>query len=501
MSGPRERHEQRLKRDPSPVIQQAYGAPHIAADRNNFHHHLAANRAHVVMLVECQIIQQTDGAAILGALDGLEARGVDSVPIRPELNDLFTCTEVQIVKELGDAVGGRLHTGRSRNDLFLALERMADREAINRVVEELLKLQQSLLERAEEHAETVFPGYTHHSQQAQPITLGHFLLSHHDALTRDLQRLESAYTRINCCPLGGAALAGTGFPVDRERLATLLGFDGLVENTADGCGARDFQLELGAALAILGSNLGRVAESLILYTASEFGYVELADEFASISSIMPQKKNPVSLEIVEAFGARSAGHLSSMFAILKSCTLGNGREVAYCDGELAAIASDMTWALKITAGVIATLRVHPERALRGLTKGQSMTTELADMLVRKHGLSFRQAHNVVGKAVATVLETGAESSISASLVNQVAAELLNVRLSLVDAEVAQALDPKTNVEVRTTRGGPAPGEVRRMIEQRGKCLTQNRTAQSRRLAALHDADQRLRGAAAKICAL
>jgi argininosuccinate lyase len=498
MSGPRARHEQRLKRDPSPLIQQAYGAPHIAADRNNFHHHLAANRAHVVMLVECDIIPKTDGAAILRALDALESRGVESVPIRPELNDLFTCTEVEIVKELGDAVGGRLHTGRSRNDLFLALERMADREAVNRIAEELLTLQHSLLGRAREHAETVFPGYTHHSQQAQPITLGHFFLSHYDALARDVERLESAYTRINCCPLGGAALAGTGFPVNRERLAELLGFERLAENTADGCGARDFQLELGAALAILGSNLGRLAESLILYTASEFGYVELADEFASISSIMPQKKNPVSLEIVEAFGARAAGHLSSMFAILKSCTLGNGREVGYCDGELAATVSDMSWALKITAGVVSTLRVFPERALRGLAKGHSMATELADMLVRKYGLSFRQAHNVVGKAVATVVEAPDGQSITAALVNQIALELLELQLHVPDPEVADALDPQTNVEVRATRGGPAPAEVRRMLEDRVACLAESHGRHDQRLAALRAADQRLRKAVAGI---
>lgn len=495
-----QRHEQRLKRDPSPLVQQAYGAPHILADKNNFPHHLAANRAHVVMLVECGIIRRADGAALLRALDDLEARGVESVAIRPELNDLFTCTEVQIVKELGDEVGGRLHTGRSRNDLFLALERMADRGAVNRVVEDLLALRDTLLRRAREHADTVFPGYTHHSQQAQPITFGHFLLSHHDALARDLERLESAYTRINCCPLGGAALAGTGFPINRERLGELLGFDGLAENTADGCGARDFQLELAAALTILGSNLGRLAESLILYTSSEFGYIELADEFASISSIMPQKKNPVSLEIVEAFGARSAGHLSTMLAILKSCTLGNGREVGYCDGELAAIVSDMTWALKIVEGVVATLRVYPDRALRGLTKGQSMTTELADMLVRKCGLSFRQAHNVVGRAVATVVESEGDRRITAHLINKMAGELLGLHLNIAEAEVVQALDPKTNVEVRSTRGGPAPAEVRRMLEDRNKKLAECRAGHVRRVAALRGADQRLRAAAAALTA-
>ncbi|MFA5057891.1 MAG: argininosuccinate lyase [Opitutaceae bacterium] len=494
-----ERHEQRLKRDPSSLIQQAYGAPHIAADKSNFPHHLAANRAHVVMLVERSIVRREDGRAILRTLDDLETRGVDSVALRPELNDLFTCIEVQLVRELGDAVGGRLHTGRSRNDLFLALERMTNREAVNRVVEALLQLRQTLLVRALEQADTVFPGYTHHSQQAQPITFGHFLLSHHDSLTRDGERLDAAYARINRCPLGGAALAGTGFPLDRERVAELLGFDGLVENTADGCGARDFQLELGAALAIVGSNLGRLAESLILYTTSEFGYIELADEFASISSIMPQKKNPVSLEIIEAFGARATGRLVSMLTILKSCTLGNGREVGYCDGELAAIASDITWALKITEGVVATLRVFPDRALRGLAAGQSTATELADVLVRHHDLSFRQAHNVVGKAVASVVAAPAEQQITADMVNRIAAELFERPLEVTDAEVLAALDPRANVAVRTTRGGPAPSEVRRMAADRDEWLGAARAAHAQRTGALRDADQRLRVAASALC--
>jgi argininosuccinate lyase len=400
------RHEQRLKRDPSPLIQEAYGLPHIFADKNNFPHHIAAHRAHVVMLTECGIIPRPDGVAILRGLDDLEAKGVEAIPIRPELNDLFTCTEVQMVRALGEAVGGRLHTGRSRNDLFMGLERMAVREAIGQVIEAVLTLRQTLLERAREHADTVFPGYTHHSQQAQPITFGHFLLSHHDSVQRDVQRLESAYRRTNLSPLGGAAMAGTGFPINRERVADLLGFESLVENTADASGGRDFQLEVAAALAIVGSNLGRLVESLILYTSSEFGYVELADEFASISSIMPQKKNPVSLEIVEAFGARSVGHLTSLFTILKSSTLGMSRELGYCDGELAALTNDVTWALKICNGAVATVRVYPERALRALVEGQSTTTELADMLVRTRGISFRQAHKIVGKAVGRLVERG-----------------------------------------------------------------------------------------------
>jgi argininosuccinate lyase len=497
MSETRGRYDQRLQRDPSPLIQQVQ-ASRIAASKSNFHHHITANQAHVVMLVECNIIRRSDGADILRTLQELEAAGVESVQVRPELNDLFTCMEARLIASLGDAVGGRVHTGRSRNDLEMGLARMVVRDAISRIVAELLIFRQNLLERAREQSATIFPGYTHHSQQAQPITFGHFLLSHHDILCRDVDRLESAYARTNLSPLGGAALAGTGFPIDRERVAKLLGFNGLVENTADGCGARDFQLEVASTLAILGSNLGRLAESLILYTSSEFGYVELSDEFASISSIMPQKKNPVSLEMVEAFGAQSAGHLSGMLAILKSCTLGMSRETGFCDGELAAMVSEITWALKISNGVVATLRVFPERALQALTEGYSTTTELADMLVRKFNLSFRQAHNVVGKAVATVLEASGHRRITARLVNQIADELLELQLNLGDAEVSEALDPRRNVEVRATRGGPAPAEVLRMVEDRFKHLAESRARHEQRLAALREADRHLRAAASAL---
>jgi argininosuccinate lyase len=487
------RPDRRLTRTPSPLIQEAYGAPHIAADVARFPYHLAAHRAHTVMLVACGIIVPEDGAAILRALSDLERAGVDAIPRPPDLNDLFTCTEVYLLERLGEAVGGRLHTGRSRNDLFMAIERMAARDAINRAIEEILALQGVLLERSREHADTVFPGYTHHSQQAQPVTFGHFLLGHHDALERDVARLESAYGRTNLSPLGAAALAGTGFPIDRDRVAKLLGFDGLVEHTADACGARDFQLEIAAALAIVGSNLGRLAESLILYTASEFGYVELDDAFASGSSIMPQKKNPVSLELVEAFGARTTGHLMAMLGLLKSTTLGMSRDTGYCDGELTAIASDITWALRLAAGAIASLRVRPERALQGVADGLSTATELADVLVRTRGLSFRQAHALVGQVVATVVGQ-ANGGITAALVNRSGRALLGCDVGLTDGELRDALDPQANVDVRGTRGGPAPREVRRMIEARQPALRAARTRLESRRGTLAVADGALQTA-------
>ncbi len=321
-----------------------------------------------------------------------------------------------------------------------------------------------LLRRAGEHAETIVPGYTHHSQQAQPVTFGHFLLGHHDALARDLERLGAAAVRMDRCPLGAAALAGTGFPIDRERVAELLGFARVAEHTADACGSRDFQLEVAAAAAILLQTLSRLAESLILYTSSEFGFVELDDACASISSIMPQKKNPVALEIVEAQLARATGHLTTLFVALKSTTLGMSREQVYCDGEVEAVLSEARYAVRITARVLEGLTVDAGRALELVESSTSTTTELADALVRHHGLSFRQAHRVVGACV------GRGAPIDASLVRAVAAELIDVELDVSEQQVHAALDAQAHVAARSTRGGPAPAEVRRMIGDREDAL-------------------------------
>lgn len=466
-------YQNRLSSDPSLLIQEAYGSPHLAAEAPLLEHHLAAHRAHVVMLAERGIVATSDAAAILSSLGHLEQAGSVELPLRPEFNDLFTCTDIYLIQTLGEAVGGRLHTGRSRNDFSLTLARIVTREALLGLSSSVVHLRSTLLALAVEHVDTIFPGYTHHSQQAQPVTFAHFLLAHQDGLGRDLERLEGAYERTNRCPMGGVALAGTGFPIDRERVAELLGFDSLVENTQDACGSRDFQLETAAAAVILCSTIGRLAESLILYTSAEFDYVELDDSHSSVSSVMPQKKNPVSLEIVEAMHARAAGGFTTMVTLLKSATLGNSRQTGYCDSELQGVLSTTSFAVRITDQALAGLRVKRDNALRAVADGMSTATELADRLVRKHGLPFRQAHRIVGLAVSRALASD-DRRLSAELVNQAAREVGGLELSIDEAFVTAALDPWQNVFARQSRGGPAPIEVWRMIEDRYRALDRDR---------------------------
>lgn len=460
-------HQERLARDPDPLVQKIYGRPHIEAELPALASHLAAHEAHVTMLAAAGIIDAQSAASLLEAIDELRS-SPESLALRPELNDLFTCTEAHLVRRLGEDVGGKLHTGRSRNDLGMALARMSCRDMLLELAKSTVDLRRTLLERSTAHADVLFPGYTHHSQQAQPVTFGHFLLAHHDALGRDLVRIREAYETVNRSPLGGAALAGTTFPIDRPMVADLLGFDGIVENTIDASGCRDFQLQAVSAAATLCATLDRLAESLIIYSASEFGYVELDDACASVSSIMPQKKNPVALEMVEALSARAIGRLSVLFLLVKSSTVGMSRELVYCDGETFEALTEAAQAARLTERVVAGLSVDAERARAAVLNGYSTATDLAELLVRDHGLSFRQAHRVVGRAVATAV--GSAGPLSASVLEAAAAEVLGRGLDLGEDEVVGVTAPAAILASHDTAGGPKPAEVRRMAAERGAHL-------------------------------
>jgi argininosuccinate lyase len=490
------RHPDRLSSGPDPLIQELWGAPAIAGALPRLGTHVAAHRAHAVMLAETGILAPEHGVALLDALDQIEREGPAGIPVRPELNDLFTCTEMRLIELLGEEVGGRLHTGRSRNDFAMTIARLSLRMRLLELHDAVASLCSTLLARAGEHSRTIFPGYTHHSQQAQPVTFGHFLLGHHDAFVRDLERLSGVYERTNRSPLGGAALAGTGFPIDRERTAELLGFDGLVEHTADASGGRDFELEAASVTAIATSTAGRLAESLIVFTSSEFAYVELDDAAASISSIMPQKKNPVGLEMVEALHARAAGRLGTMFALIKSTTLGMSRETMYVEKELDDCLEAGIGAFRLLDLAVTGLRVDAERALASVAEGMSTTTELADTLVRAHGLAFHQAHRVVGRAVA--LAAARRSSLSLDVLESAAHEVLGRELGLDERTLTDALDPEANVVTRSTRGGPAPAEVERMISERRPSGAAARAWLDGRRAELAGAEARLRQAATSL---
>lgn len=420
---------------------------------------LQIQQAHVVMLAEQGIISLDNARILLREILDLEKFEID-----PTLG-LHMSVERHLVEKLGPDVAGTLNTGRSANDLYPAHDRMLVRDRINRIVLALIELKEVLLEKAASHVDTVMPGYTHHSQHAQPITFGHYLMAGHDACCRDIQRLEQAYARVNLSPMGGAALATTGFPINRERVAELLGFDNIVVNSLDATGHFDYFLETAGAIAIALSNVGRLAEGLYLWNTLEFGMVEVADEFCSISSIMPQKRNPVAFEMIRGEAILVASRLNGMMEILKAVPIGGGREWSYVPRLFPPCANTALGALATMAGIVSTLKVNKDVMARRALEGFSTATELADRIVRTTGLSFRQAHHIVGLLTLTAIKAGRKANeITSEMVDTAAREVIGRPLQLDEATIKLALDPTENVRVRSIIGGPAPEEVSRAIK-------------------------------------
>ncbi|MFN8556012.1 MAG: argininosuccinate lyase [Dehalococcoidia bacterium] len=316
-----ERIQGRLRGSMAPEVGEEMMAGYHHEQARHFPAYMRVHRAHTAMLTERGIISAADGAAILRALVELEAGGIAGLGLSLGGDDLYLTTEARLTERIGADVGGRMHTGRSRNDLDATVTRLAVRGDGQIVLEAALELAEAALARAEQHTHTIMPGYTH-LQHAQPITLGHWLLAHVDIIAEDIARIEAALDRANRSPLGAAALAGTGFPIDRERTAALLGFDGLVENTLVGVSSRAYALEMAAALAILATNISRLGAELMLWTTEEFAYAEVDDAYAGTSSIMPQKKNPLVLEAIKARAGTLTTDAAAMMEIFRALPLG-----------------------------------------------------------------------------------------------------------------------------------------------------------------------------------
>lgn len=424
---------------------------------------LQIQQAHVVMLAEQSIIAMDNARVLLQAILDLERQSFRGFEIDPTLG-LHMSVERYLVEKLGPDVAGTLNTGRSANDLYPAHDRMLVRDRINRIVLALIELKQSLLDKAVDHIDTVMPGYTHHSQHAQPITFGHYLMAGHDACCRDIQRLEQAYERVNLSPMGGAALATTGFPINRARVAELLAFDDIVVNSLDATGHFDYFVETTAAIAIALSNVGRLAEGLYLWNTLEFGMVEVADEYCSISSIMPQKRNPVAFEMIRGEAILVASRLNGMLDILKAIPIGGGREWSYVPRLFPPCANTALGVLSTMMGIVSTLKVNKDVMARRALEGFSTVTELADRIVRTTGLSFRQAHHIVGLLTLTATRAGKKANeITSKMVDIAAQEVIGRPLRLDDATIKLALDPVENVRIRSIIGGPSPEEVLRAI--------------------------------------
>jgi argininosuccinate lyase len=436
------------------------------------------NLAHVLMLVRQGILTHTVGHSLIHALRELEQEGADGLTLDPRLEDLYFNMEHALIEKVGMDVGGRMHTGRSRNDLGATMTRLAVREVLVDFMGLQLGLRACLLEKATEHTGTIMPGYTH-LQPAQPTTFGHYLASVALALERDAERLMAVYPRVNVNPLGACAFAGTGFPIDRAMTAHWLGFDGMVESTLDAVASRDYVSELLAAIAIMGVTLSRLAQDLYLWCSGEWGTVEVADDVAMTSSIMPQKKNPITLEHIKAKAGHLLGALVSSLAVQKGVNFMHCRDMGEAVAPLWEAFTQAQGVLHLTRRTVLGLRVNTTLMLERATQDFSTATELADVLVREQDLPFRVAHSIVGTLVTRVLQQGLPwRDVTRTMVDECAREVIGHTLALSDAQIARALDPLCNLEGKHAAGSPSAPETQRLISlARDHLARQQRTVE------------------------
>src|SRR5919205_2973507 len=371
-------------------------------DRRLFEADVTASIAYCQALENARVITAEEGTQIRDALATILKSGADEVH---SAEDVHSFVEARLIEMIGD-VGRKLHTGRSRNDQVATDFRLWLRRSIDELTEIIRDAQTALLDFAAANRDVVIPGYTH-LQRAQPVLLAHWCLAYVEMLKRDRERLTDVRRRVNVMPLGSAALAGTSFPINREELATVLGFEGVSRNSLDAVSDRDFAVEFLSACSLIMVHLSRLAEDVILYATSEFGFFQLGDAIATGSSLMPQKKNPDSMELVRGKAGRVFGDLMSLLTVLKGLPLAYNKDMQE-DKEAVFDGFDMASAsLRVTATVMRNIGIDKERAAAAATSGYMNATELADYLVRK-GMPFREAHEVVGKIVMRAIEAGKE---------------------------------------------------------------------------------------------
>jgi argininosuccinate lyase len=414
------------------------------------------NEAHVVMLIEQKIIKKPDGTKILQALNKFSNTQLDA-----SAEDIHMAVEEAVLKEAGEA-GGNLHIAKSRNDQVATAIRMQLRNELLSLMRTVSHVQDHLMEVADKHFDTVILEYTH-LQPAQPVTFAHYMLSHYAALERDLQRLQSTYARVNLCPLGAGALATTSFPINRDRTTELLGFDGLAENSIDAVGSRDFITETLAVLTLIAVNLSRFAEDLIIWSSADFGVVEVPDEFASTSSIMPQKKNPEVLEVIRARASHVIGDFVASIVTVKSLPSTYNLDLQEITPKLWASMANVHSSLNMLHKLLPKLKVTVD--VSGKANASFVAaTELANVLVRKYDVPFRTAHKVVGAFVKSLIEAQLTfADATPAMLHKAAEESVSIKLT-VNAEDLKALaDPLALVKACNVKGGPAPKEVKKAL--------------------------------------
>ncbi|WP_426386569.1 argininosuccinate lyase [Sphingobium sp. R-21] len=429
----------------------------IPFDKRLWKQDIAGSKAHVAMLAKQGIVDGEDAQAITEGLNRIAAEyEAAGVPVDLDLEDIHMVTESRLAELIGPAAG-RLHTARSRNDQVATDFRLWVRDAIDEVEMGLQGLSDMLLARAEEHADAVMPGFTH-LQSAQPVTLGHHLMAYHEMVRRDRSRFADARARLNECPLGAAALAGTGFPIDRHATAAALGFAKPTDNSLDSVSDRDFALDYLMAATQCSLHLSRLAEEFIIWASQPFGFVKLPDAYSTGSSIMPQKRNPDAAELVRGHSGRIMGCMNALCVTMKGLPLAYSKDMQ--DDKPPVFEAHDLLGLSIAAmtGMIETVTFRTDR-MRGLAEsGFATATDLADWLVREGDIPFREAHHITGRAVAAAEAAGVQLA-------DLPIDTLKAIDARIDERIYAVLTVDASVASRRSHGGTAPDQVRARIAQ------------------------------------
>lgn len=450
----------RFAEGPSAIMREINAS--IPFDKALWRQDIAASQAHVAMLGAQDIVSAEDARAIAEGLERVAAEfEAEGVPENWDLEDIHMTVESRLAALIGPAAG-RLHTGRSRNDQVATDFKLWVREAMDQADAGLAALQTALVARAGEHADAIMPGFTH-LQTAQPVTLGHHLLAYYEMIRRDRSRFAEARMRLNESPLGAAALAGTGFPIDRDATARALGFDRPTANSLDAVSDRDFALDYLQAAAQCALHLSRLAEELILWASQPFGFVRLPDALSTGSSIMPQKKNPDAAELVRGHAGRIVGCATALMVTMKGLPLAYSKDIQDDKPPVFEAAGLLALSIAAMTGMIAESEFRTERMRQAAELGYATATDLADWLVREADVPFREAHHVTGAAVKLAESKGA--ALDALSLGELKA--IDGR---IDERAMAALSVESSVAARTSYGGTAPARVREQVAAARKAL-------------------------------
>lgn len=483
---------ERLKVDLSEEVINYLLLPALEAEqKRSFANIMDINKGHLSMLVSKGIVSSEDGLKIMNALEEITQKGASNLEIDPKLEELYFNIEAALIKIVGVEIGGQLHTGRSRNDLYATLARMNSRDSLLHICEQIVRLREEIIKIAENSLYIVMSGYTH-MQPAEPVTLAHYLSAILSALQRDYQRFIQTFNQINISPLGSGAMASTSFEIDRRETSQLLGFNYAMDNSIDGVASRDYVLEALSAMNILMNNLSRFSHDLYIWSTDEFGTVEVDDSVAACSSIMPQKKNPITLEHIKAKSGHIIGALVSATSCLKNTSYGHSRDATESFKYLWDAFSEVDASLHLMTATVKTMKFNESKMFLRTLKNFSTVTELANTIVREANISFREAHQIVGYLVSDMIDKKIPvSNINTEIVKDVSKLVIGKEIILTKESIQNALDPIQNIELKNTSGGPAPQEVKNQLKRLNESIQLDKDWLNEQQSSIHHKKQQL----------